>query len=154
MRMQEHLGILVLDRHGIEIPQLYPPESAPFPSIRHARRTLTIHQQLVPLQRLLESGTHERIPRTRVDQDPEVDPKDEEVDDEGPDDEPGSAGEEVFGDVSLRERVGQRDVTSTPPRRKGYEGGGKETYHAIPPLNIHNLPEIPHDGGTDGHKRE
>ena len=63
---------------------------------------MTIHQQLVANQGLLECGRHESVTRARVGEDGEMDPEEDEVEDEGDDDKTNHSGEEVFGDTFLR----------------------------------------------------
>lgn len=82
--------------------QLTAPVTQHQPVRRHRRLTLSIQQQLVPLQRLLESRRHECITRSRVDQDLEMDPEDDEVDDKREDDQRPSSSEKVSGKVGLR----------------------------------------------------
>lgn len=62
---------------------------------------MALQQQLVSSKSLLESRAHERITRTRLVQDPEMDPEEAEVNDERPNDESANTSKEVRVEVIL-----------------------------------------------------
>lgn len=87
VRVKESLGILVSDGNGIVESNL-----------------LSIQEQFVTRQCLLECWTHETIPRSGVDENLEVNPEEYHVDDEWERDESPCPSEEVAGEITLSER--------------------------------------------------
>ena len=63
---------------------------------------MTIHQQFIANQGLLECRRHEAISGSRVGEDGEVDPEEEEVEDQWNDNKADHTGEEVLGDTFLQ----------------------------------------------------
>jgi hypothetical protein len=101
---------------------------------------LRIEKQLVSLKSLLESGRHEGISRSRVDEDLEVDPEEEEVKEEWDNDESNDSVSE------MPIKVGLSSVGSFDARRV--------THHSMSFLYIQNLPKIPQDSSSDTHESE
>lgn len=82
MRMQKLLGVFVLDREGIKVPNFY--QSADFPACHGVdlQLALGVEQQFVSRQGLLERWTHECVPWSRKFEDLEVHPEERQVDHE------------------------------------------------------------------------
>jgi hypothetical protein len=70
-------------------------------SRRPGALTIAVQQKLVTNQSFLEGRCHESVPSTRVCEDREVDPEEEEVKDERNDDEANYSRQEMFGDAFL-----------------------------------------------------
>lgn len=66
-------------------------------------RAVTVQQQFISDQGLLESRGHEGVSSSRMRQDGEVDPEEEQVEDEGHNDESYYSCEEMFRDSFLYE---------------------------------------------------
>ena len=62
---------------------------------------MTLQEQLVSGESLLERGAHEGVTGSGLGENPKVDPEEAEVDNEGPQDETTGAGEEVRVEVIL-----------------------------------------------------
>jgi hypothetical protein len=153
MGMQQSLGVLVFDRDRIIIPQFCKHGSStrstfsPHLSLE-TKLTLSIQQQLIPLQSLLESWRHEGIPRSRIDQHLEMDPEDRQIDDKGENNESPSSRCEVLEDVILQTR---EQIKVSASRMLGTETRNR-TYDRMTPFDIQNPPKIPANRSPNGHK--
>lgn len=134
MRVQELLGILVLDRDRVKVSNFC---HQPIASIR--KLTLRIEKQFVALESLLESGRHECVSGSRVDENLEVDPEEQEVEEEWDDNETNDPVCEMSVEVGLA-------FQRRSPKTKG------STYHSVSLLDIQNLPQVIQDGSPDAHK--
>jgi len=103
MRVQQVLGVHVLDRNGVKVTNLCRQEQInAAPNNIRTQHTVAIHQQFIANQGLLECRRHESVTCAGVGEDGEVDPEEEEVEDQRNDDETNHSGEEVFGNTFLR----------------------------------------------------
>jgi hypothetical protein len=100
VRMQKCLHVLVADGDRVKIADLWGRSQHNCLPSRQLL-ALTVEQQFVPLQSLLEGRAHEGISRTRVDQDLEVNVEERKVYDEWKDDEAESAVSKVLVKVRL-----------------------------------------------------
>ena len=66
---------------------------------------MALKEQLVSGESLLEGRAHEGISRPGLSENPEVNPEEAQVDDEGPEDEATGTGEEVRVEVVLKRKV-------------------------------------------------
>ena len=121
MGVKELLGILVLDRDRVKVSDFC---HQPIASIR--KLTLRVEKQLVALESLLESGRHECISGSRVYEDFEVDPEEQEVEEEWDDNETNDSVCEMSVKVGLSCQLCPRRATATD--------------HGVSFLDVQNLP--------------
>ena len=100
---------------------------------------MRVEKQLVALKSLLESGRHECISGSRVDENLEVNPEKQEVEEEWDDNETNDPVCEMSVEVGLA-------FQRRSPKTKG------STYHGVSLLDIQNLPQVIQDGSPDAHK--
>lgn len=137
VRVQELLGVLVLESDGVVVTDL-----------------LGVEEELVARKSLLERRRHEGVARTGELENLEVNPEEGEVDDERNDDETNGAVDEVAPEVGLRlsavektkqahHRVAALDVEDTPEVPDNSSADGKECEEAD-----HLAPEGEGKGGA------
>lgn len=107
MRVEESLGLLVLENDGVEVANLCKSSNElrrRCVGNRVKQRTLRIHGHGRVDESLLERGRHEFVSGTSFGEHCEMHPKPEEIDDRGDDDETEESGGKVLRDVFLFNR--------------------------------------------------
>lgn len=116
----------------------------PTRSLNDNRLTLTIHEQLIASQSLLELRAHESVTRTRLRENREVNIEERKIDDERNQNEADCAGGKMSPEVLLRDRQGvflEVVVVVT-------------THHVRSFLEVENVPQVDENGGADCEDRE